>query len=316
MPPMNWRARGLRVDDAADGEHAEHAVEADLAAVGVDADLDELRAERVARELGLRLDLVAGVDGDLALALRQQRLAGAHDGGAPRGGAHRAAGDARPGRSRSRRSRAARARGRRRGRRRRSGSARCGRRCRCRWRRSRPCSRRRARSARSPWRASGRRGRSRRRRRCRSASGRRRGRLVALRPAEALGALAQAGDEVARGERDALLGVEVGLVADPQLDRVDAAARSRARPSRTRARTCPGTRRARASTTAVGTSSATRRWRRAGGRAPRTSCASASQVCSANSRTVEVCSKASWAIAVRRPSLVAPRRTRWIVGVR
>ena len=40
------------------------------------------------------------------------------------------------------------------------------------------------------------------------------------------------------------------------------------------------------------------------------------QVCSANSRTVEVCSNASWAIAVSRPSFVAPRRTRWIVGVR
>ena len=56
-------------------------------------DLDELGAERVARELGLRLDLVAGVDRHLALALREQRLAGAHDRGAPRRGAHRAAGD-------------------------------------------------------------------------------------------------------------------------------------------------------------------------------------------------------------------------------
>ena len=64
-------ARGLRVDDAADREHAEHAREPDLAAVGVDADLDELGAEGVARELGLRLDLVAGVDGHLALALRR-----------------------------------------------------------------------------------------------------------------------------------------------------------------------------------------------------------------------------------------------------
>ena len=40
------------------------------------------------------------------------------------------------------------------------------------------------------------------------------------------------------------------------------------------------------------------------------------QVCSANSRSVEVCSQASCAIAVRRPSRPAPSRTRWIVGVR
>jgi hypothetical protein len=39
-------------------------------------------------------------------------------------------------------------------------------------------------------------------------------------------------------------------------------------------------------------------------------------VCSAYSRTVEVCSSTSWAIAVRRPSSAAPSRTRWIVGVR
>ena len=65
----------------------------------------------------------------------------------------------------------------------------------------------------------------------------------------------------------------------------------------------------------VGTSSATSRWRvRRSGAAYIMRVAS--QVCSANSRTVEVCSKASWAIAVSRPSLVAPRRTRWIVGVR
>ena len=37
-------------------------------------------------------------------------------------------------------------------------------------------------------------------------------------------------------------------------------------------------------------------------------------VCSANSRTVEVCSKASCPIARSRPSRAAPRRTRWIVG--
>ncbi len=39
-------------------------------------------------------------------------------------------------------------------------------------------------------------------------------------------------------------------------------------------------------------------------------------VCSANSRSVEVCSTTSCASAVRRPSGSAPRRSRWIVGVR
>ena len=101
-----------------------------------------------------------------------------------------------------------------------------------------------------------------RRRRCRPASGRRGGRpaRVAAGPAEALGALAQARDEVARAERQAALGIDVRLVADAQLDRVDAARRSPARPSPTPARTCPGTRRARASTTASARRAATSRW--------------------------------------------------------
>ena len=42
----------------------------------------------------------------------------------------------------------------------------------------------------------------------------------------------------------------------------------------------------------------------------------ATAVCSANSRNVELCSKTSCEIAVRRPSASAPRRTRWMVGVR
>ena len=42
----------------------------------------------------------------------------------------------------------------------------------------------------------------------------------------------------------------------------------------------------------------------------------ATAVCSANSRTVELCSTTSWTIATRRPSRSAPSRTRWIVGVR
>ncbi len=39
-------------------------------------------------------------------------------------------------------------------------------------------------------------------------------------------------------------------------------------------------------------------------------------VCSAKSRSVEVCSTTSWQIAVSRPSSSAPSRIRWIVGVR
>ena len=113
-----------------------------------------------------------------------------------------------------------------------------------------------ARRARSPARASGRPGRSTRRRRCRSASApsRRAPARVAVRPAEALGALAQAGDEVARAERDAASRgrrrARCGSAARSGRGR----RRSRARRSPTRARTCPGTRRARASTTASGTS--------------------------------------------------------------
>ena len=59
----------------------------------------------------------------------------------------------------------------------------------------------------------------------------------------------------------------------------------------------------------VGTSSATSRWRvRRSGAAYIMRVGV--QVCSANSRTVEVCSKASWPIARNRPSRPAPRRTR------
>lgn len=39
-------------------------------------------------------------------------------------------------------------------------------------------------------------------------------------------------------------------------------------------------------------------------------------VSSANSWIIEVCSITSWAIAVSRPSLLAPRRMCWIVDVR
>ena len=113
-----------------------------------------------------------------------------------------------------------------------------------------------------------------------------------------------------------VLGIDVGLVADRAARSGRCRTRRRARPSPTRARTCRGTRPARASTTA-----SARRARRAGascgGWAPRTSCASATAVCSANSldasrsaRTRRARSRAS------RPSRSAPSRTRWIVGVR
>src|SRR5690606_40381976 len=46
-------------------------------------------------------------------------------------------------------------------------------------------------------------------------------RRVAVRPAEPLGALPQARDEVAGAERQAALRLPVGLVADAQLDGVD-----------------------------------------------------------------------------------------------
>ena len=65
----------------------------------------------------------------------------------------------------------------------------------------------------------------------------------------------------------------------------------------------------------VGTSSAATRWR------VRRAAAAyiirvASAVCSANSTTVDVCSATSWLTAVSLPSSPAPRRRRWIVGVR
>ena len=121
---------------------------------------------------------------------------------------------------------------------------------------------------------------------------------VAVGPAEPLGALAQAGDEVAasrtggrsRGRRRA----RCGCAARSDRGRT----RSRARPSPTRARTCPGTRPARASTTASARRARTSRWvvRRLGAAYI---IRVATAVCSANSCTVEVCSTTSWAIAVQ-----------------
>ena len=58
-------ARGLRVQDAAGGEHAEHPPQPDLAGVRVDADFGEMRAVGLLRKLlraVARLDLAVGVD--------------------------------------------------------------------------------------------------------------------------------------------------------------------------------------------------------------------------------------------------------------
>jgi hypothetical protein len=65
----------------------------------------------------------------------------------------------------------------------------------------------------------------------------------------------------------------------------------------------------------VGTSRRTRRWPvcRFGAAYM---CRVATVVCSANSNSLEVCSTASWSMAVRVPSRSAASRIRWIVGVR
>ena len=105
----------------------------------------------------------------------------------------------------------------------------------------------------SPWPGSGRPGRSRRPRPCRPASGRRGARPgVGSRPSQPkrCGALAQAGDEVARAERVAARGIDLGLVAHAQLDRVERQRDGQLVDRATPARTCPGTRRARGTTTA------------------------------------------------------------------
>ena len=159
-------------------------------------------------------------------------------------------------------------------------------RCRCRPPPPARRSARRARGERAPARAVAARDRSRQPPPCRAASRHHaaaQGRAIGI-PAKALGAFAQAGDEVAARERPAGLGIDAGLVAYPQLDRVDAGGRRRARRSPTRARTSRGTRRAPASRTA-----SARRARRGdgscGGLEPRTACVSTTAVCSANSST-------------------------------
>ena len=120
------------------------------------------------------------------------------------------------------------------------------------------------------------------RRAARRASGR--GRV----PAEALGALAQARDEVARLNGRPRLGVDVAarcgsrssIGSMPQRD-------ARARPSRDSSANMPGASPGARIHDGVGTSSAREPVRRCGGSAPRTSSASATAVCSANSLSVE-----------------------------
>ena len=197
---------------------------------------------------------------------------------------------------------------RRRARRRRSGSARSRCRCRCRRRRSAPRSgpsgltRIAARVARHARRGIGRAGDAGADQPV-AVAARPRARDRAV-PAEPVGALAQALDEVAAGARAARipgrtsgsLRMRSSIGSRPQATASSSIAdleREHARASRP----------ARASTTAPA-----RRARRAGGWcagwAPRTSSGVRRAVCSANSLTLAVCSTTSWASAVRRPSRV------------
>ena len=109
----------------------------------------------------------------------------------------------------------------------------------------------------------------------RAVAPRARGRVAAV-PAEALRALAQA---LRRRPRELngspLSGSVVGLVAHAQLDRVEAGRVRELVHRATRARTCPGVSPGARIHDGVGTSSATRRWRRPPVAAPRTSSASA-----------------------------------------
>ena len=111
------------------------------------------------------------------------------------------------------------------------------------------------------------------------------------------------------------LGVDVGLVALAQQDRVDAAGDRELVHRDLVGEHARASRRARASTTG--------RRRRAGsaggwcaGSARRTSSGSRCAVCSANSLTREVCSTTRWSIATSVPSGFAPSRKRDTVAVR
>ena len=170
-----------------------------------------------------------------------------------------------------------------------------------------------------PWTARGRRGRSRRRRRCRSASARRGARPgVGSRSAQPkrCGALAQAGDEVAELNGMPALGVGLGLVADRAARSGRARRRRPARPWPTPARTCPGHSPGARIHDGVGTSSATSRWARAavGRRVHHARRGRGLLGELAHGRGLLEAPRGRSRSAGRRAS--APRRTRWIVGVR
>ena len=231
MPPMSCERASARVDDPAGGEHAEHARDAHLARERVDADVGELRAERVAGELLARLEELARVGGRLQALLGRlaavlgellaQRAAGQHDRRAPRRRARGAAGHARPREAAVADLDRAPAPRRPRARRRRSARAPCARPCRCRPPRSARRTRRRGARARPPATASGRPDTSRTRRPCRAASdpsrrapgsGPRRSQPKRSAPSR------RHATRLREEKRVPVLRVHVGVVADPQLD--------------------------------------------------------------------------------------------------
>ena len=263
MPPRNCERAVFGLMIRPHGEDAEHARDADLAGVGVDAHLDELRAEARASRAARRPRRRRAVSTCASVfAARVSVAARLDDRRAPGRRAHRAAGEHRlagsalsPISTRTRSSGTS------------SASAAI---CVSTVRAPVPMSAAAMRtmnvpsaSARAVRRATARGapGRSRRRRRCRRASGpSRRARARALRPAEPLGALAQAGDEVAASRtRLPRLGVDLGLVADPQLDRVEAAARRASSSIADSSANMPGHSPGARIHDGVGTSSATRR---------------------------------------------------------
>ena len=160
-------------------------------------------------------------------------------------------------------------------------------------------------------------GRSPRRRRCRPASRPRGARRAQVAPAQPnrSAPVRRHSTRCAARPRQPALGVALRLVADAQLDRVDAERDGELvhrRLQREHARGLPRRphdRRRR---------DVERRQpvRRPPVRRRRTCTRVATAVCSANSLIREVCSTTSWLIAVSRPSASAPSRSRWMVGVR
>ena len=172
--------------------------------------------------------------------------------------------------------------------------------------------------ARWPWTACGVPGTSTRRRPCRSASGRRGAPRVAGRgPTSRNAPRPPAGSATRWREENGLplSGSIVRLVADPQLERIDVAARPRARRSRTPARTCPGTLPARASRRASARS-ARRAGASSGGAATHTSSGWRPPSARRTPAPATSARRRRARCAASRPSSSAPSRSRWIVGVR